>query len=202
MPNRWHAAPWRCCSGGPRKNGWSALERGRSDVEWLSWCTWAHHGEGSFLHGKMLTRAPLTIVISWGTGRIRSFELQGSSYSAWLCGWESDNDMSKIWMPNSDLIATIDRLVRIRTENHTQGLGELLKPYIQGIKRWQSTIPSGWNFQILRLPRSSFINSDDGKMMIYTQQIGQNCNWHKDCLVVLWHVWLFCGAISSFVFAC
>lgn len=133
---------------------------------------------------------------------LRSFELQGSSYSAWLCGWESDNDVSKIWMPNSDLIATIDRLARIRAENHTQGLGELLKPYIQGITRWQSTIPSGWNFQILRLPRSSFINSDDGKMMIYPQQIGQNCNSHKDCLVVLWHVLLFCGAISSFVFAC
>ncbi len=109
-----------------------------------------------------------------------SFELGGGSYSAWLCGWESDDDMSKIWMPNSNLMATIDRLVRIHTENHTQSLGEMLNPYIQGLTRWWSTIPSGWDFEIMRLPRSSFINSDDGKMMIYTQQIGQNCNWHKN----------------------
>ena len=108
-----------------------------------------------------------------------SWELGGGSYSAWLCGWESDDDMSKIWMPNSNLIATIDRLVRIRTENHTQSLGDMLNPYIQGLTRWQSTIPSGWDFEIMRLPRTSFINSDDGKMMIYTKQIGQNCNWHK-----------------------
>ncbi|CAE7418528.1 unnamed protein product [Symbiodinium sp. CCMP2456] len=109
---------------------------------------------------------------------LKSFELHGSSYSAWLCGWESDDDMSKIWMPNSNLMATIDRLVKIFT-NKT-GLGAVLRPYIQGTTRWKSTVRAGWDFHILRLPRSSFINSDDGKMMIYTQQIGQNCNWYKD----------------------
>eukprot|EP00438_Fugacium_kawagutii_P025417 Skav235453 [mRNA] locus=scaffold2206:379419:382271:- [translate_table: standard] len=110
---------------------------------------------------------------------LTSVESHSTSYSAWLCGWESDDDMSKIWMPDANLMATIDRLVQIFSENKIQTLGEVLKPNIQGITRWKSTLPTGWGFYIERLPKCSFINSDDGKMMIYDQQIGQNCNWHS-----------------------
>jgi len=109
---------------------------------------------------------------------MRSVEMFSETYSAWLCGWESEDDMSKIWVPNADLMSTIDRLVEIFTGK--KSLGEVLKPVIQGGVRSATTMSTGWPFQILRFPKSSFINSDDGKMMIYDQQIGQGCNWYSN----------------------
>ena len=112
--------------------------------------------------------------------KLSSMEMHEDSYSAWLCGWESDDDFSQLYMPTQSLMNSIDYLVQLFANDKSQSLGTLLKANIAGGTRWKSTlVGTGWDFHITRFPDAKFINSDDGKMMIYDQQIAQGCNWYK-----------------------